>query len=62
MTIVAGVCPSHTRFEPQMETRAVYDELYQLYRTIYFGFGDSQSSHFSEVLPRLIATARGRAG
>jgi L-ribulokinase len=55
------VCPSHTRFEPQVETRALYDELYQLYRRIYFEFGDPrQGSQFGDVLPRLIATARGQ--
>jgi L-ribulokinase len=56
------VCPSYTRFEPQTETSSVYDELYQLYRRIYFEFGDPrQSSQFGNVLPRLIGIARGTA-
>jgi L-ribulokinase len=56
------VCPSYTRFEPQTETSSVYDELYQLYRRIYFEFGDPRkSSQFGDVLPRLIGIARGTA-
>jgi L-ribulokinase len=54
------VCPSHTVFHPQVETRAVYDDLYQLYRTIYFEFG-KPGSGFGDVLPRLIKIARRNA-
>jgi L-ribulokinase len=51
------VCPSHTVFHPQTETRAAYDDLYELYRRIYFDFGAPRSG-FGDVLPRLIKIAR----
>ena len=54
------VCPSHTVFNPQAETRVVYDDLYQLYRRIYFDFGRPDSG-FGDVLPRLIKIARADA-
>jgi len=57
------VCPSYTVFEPQSESRKVYDELYECYRKLYFGFGQpSGSSGYGDVLPRLIAAAEHRAG
>jgi L-ribulokinase len=53
------VCPAYTVFEPQTETRLVYDDLYQLYRKIYFDFGKAaQGPGFGDVLPRLIKIAR----
>lgn len=52
------VCPSHTVFEPQAQ--ATYAELYELYRKIYFEFGNtSAGSGFGQVLPALIRIARG---
>jgi L-ribulokinase len=54
------VCSSHTVFNPQAETRVVYDDLYQLYRRIYFDFGRPDSG-FGDVLPRLINVARGNS-
>jgi len=54
------VCPSYTVFEPQAETRSVYDTLYELYRKIYFEFGrPAAGSDFGNVLPQLIQIARG---
>jgi len=53
------ICPSHTIFEPQPETQHVYRELYDLYRRIYFAFGQPQEgSVFGNVLPKLIQIAR----
>jgi L-ribulokinase len=53
------ICPEHTVFEPQKETRSVYDELYALYRKIYFEFGKPhKDSMFGNVLPKLIEIAR----
>jgi L-ribulokinase len=54
------ICPSHMVFEPQAETQAVYRELYELYRKIYFEFGHpAKGSSFGHVLPKLIQIARG---
>ena len=55
-----SICPAHTVFEPQAETQALYRELYDLYREIYFEFGRPvEESAFGHVLPKLIQLARG---
>ncbi len=55
-----AVCPSYTVFEPQPEARTVCDELYGLFRRVYFDFGKpARSTQFSDVLPTLIRVARG---
>jgi L-ribulokinase len=49
------ICPTHTVFTPQPEAQKVYEQLYELYRRIYFDFGKpSESSRFGDVLPSLI--------
>ena len=54
------ICPAHAVYEPQAETQDVYRELYELYRKIYFEFGQATSaSSFGNVLPKLIQIARG---
>jgi L-ribulokinase len=54
------ICPAHTVYEPQAETQGIYRELYELYRKIYFEFGQSTpASSFGHVLPKLIQIARG---
>jgi len=54
------VCPSYTVFEPQAETQKVYGDLFDLYRKIYFDFGQpTGKSAFGTVLPKLIEIARG---
>jgi L-ribulokinase len=53
------ICPSHTTFAPQSEAQEIYDELYGLYRRLYFNFGGpSEPDHFADVLPKLIRIAR----
>ena len=52
-----NVCPSYATFEPQKQTQAVYAELYDLYRKIYFEFGSPGGSTFTKVLPKLIQIA-----
>jgi L-ribulokinase len=52
------ICPTHTVYEPQKETRAIYDDLYELYRKIYFEFGTPKEGSFGDVLPKLIQVAR----
>jgi L-ribulokinase len=53
------ICPTHTVFSPQPEAQKIYDQLYELYRRIYFDFGKpAESSRFGDVLPSLIKIAR----
>jgi L-ribulokinase len=53
------VCPKHTVFNPCSGEQKVYDELYSLYRRVYFGFGKrGEHADFSDVLPKLIQIAR----
>jgi L-ribulokinase len=53
------ICPSHTVFAPDPKQQRVYDDLYSLYRRVYFGFGrPGTPSDFADVLPRLIQIAR----
>ena len=40
--------------------RLVYDELYPLYRKLYFAFGEPGKGAFAEVLPALIKVAAER--
>jgi L-ribulokinase len=53
------ICPPHTVYHPQPEARKVYDELYRLYRRLYFDFGNSSEAgkSFGDVLPSLIRIA-----
>ena len=54
-----SVCPKYTTFTPQPEDQKLYDELYALYRRIYFDFGKpSSESRFGDVLPKLIQVSR----
>jgi L-ribulokinase len=53
------VCPKHTTFNPEPEDQKRYDEIYALYRRIYFDFGKpAPDSRFGDVLPKLIQVAR----
>jgi L-ribulokinase len=53
------ICPSHITFIPQIDQQAIYDELYGLYRRLYFNFGGpAREDHFGDVLPTLIRIAR----
>ena len=53
------VCPSYTVYEPQAGAQAVYHDLYELYKKVYFDFGrPAANSSFGEVLPSLIRLAR----
>jgi len=58
-----ALCPEFRIFEPNVKSAAVYDELYPLYRKLYFAFGQNSSAPagVGDVLPRLrriAATAR----
>ncbi len=53
------VCPAHRTFTPQAGAQATYEELYSLFRRVYFGFGKSgQANDYGDVLPKLIQIAR----
>ncbi len=55
----AKVCPKHTIFNPKPDDQKTYDDLYSLYRRIYFDFGKpGGESRFGDVLPKLIKVAR----
>ena len=53
----AKVCPPHTRYEPDTSQHSIYEQLYPLFRKVYFSFGAGEKSHISDVLPQLIKTA-----
>jgi L-ribulokinase len=54
------VCPAHTLFTPDPAARQIYDELFGLYRRVYFDFGKpAEGTRFADVLPSLIRLARG---
>jgi L-ribulokinase len=60
----AALCPDFKTVEPQAAEAAVYQELYPLYRKLYFSFGqrDSKPVEIGEVLPelrRIAAKVRG---
>ena len=60
------LCPAFRTIEPDPAAVRVYEELYGLYRELYFGFGKANSTAISvgRVLPglrRIAAAARGAA-
>lgn len=59
-----ALCPTYTTVEPQPAAVAVSNELYALYRKLYFALGDRKSgaAEIGDVLPelrRIAARARG---
>ena len=51
------ICPPLKEFRPQVSEQAVYDQLYPLYRKIYFEFGQPDKGALGRILPALIQTA-----
>ncbi len=51
------ICPSHKIFSPQPAEARVYDELYPLYRKLYFALGQPGDAQFGGILPKLIQVA-----
>jgi L-ribulokinase len=49
------LCPSHRVFMPDPESAAIYDELYALYRRLYFALGSRKAKPVAigDVLPEL---------
>ena len=59
-----ALCPPYRTVEPEPAAAATYQELYPLYRKLYFGFGERRSAaiEIGEMLPelrRIAARARG---
>ncbi len=50
-----ALCPSYRVVEPDLDSGRVYDELFSLFRKLYFGLGtpDSEPVSFGDVLPVL---------
>jgi L-ribulokinase len=55
------VCPEHTSFTPDPAQQKVYNEIFPLYRDLYFAFGKPQGE-FGQVLPSLIKIAAAQSG
>jgi L-ribulokinase len=51
------ICPQHKVFEPAEAEARVYNELYPLYRKLYFALGDPGKGAAGDVLPALIKIA-----
>ena len=51
------VCPTHKVYEPVPSEHAVYNELYPLYRKLYFAFGEPGKGSAADVLPALIRSS-----
>jgi L-ribulokinase len=50
-----ALCPPFKIYEPQAEAASVYDRLYEMYKWLYFGFGQrgSQAVALGDILPDL---------
>jgi L-ribulokinase len=51
------ICPAYQVYRPDPEAQLVYAELYDLYRRLYFQFGDPRNPGFGDVLPKLMRMA-----
>ena len=51
------ICPSYKTYEPDHAAQRVYNELYPLYRDLYFGLGEPGKNPLANVLPKLIGIA-----
>src|SRR5580693_6613277 len=63
----SALCPGHITVDPQPAEAAVYQELYPIYRKLYFGFGERRSAalEIGGILPelrRIAAQARQSPG
>jgi len=48
------ICPSYKVFQPESVAQKTYDQLYPLYRELYFALGQPKQSLLGKVLPDLI--------
>ena len=56
------VCSSFKTYQPSKAAQGTYEELYRLYRRLYFGFGDPKQTELGDVLPTLIRVAKQSSG
>ncbi len=49
-----AVCPKFKTFEPRPAEQTVYAKLYDIYRDMYFAFGDPLKGRCANVLPQLM--------
>jgi L-ribulokinase len=56
----AALCPAYLIFEPDAKSAAVYEELFGIYRKLYFALGSKSSAPaaLGDVLPELLRIAR----
>jgi L-ribulokinase len=52
-----NICPPHTFLQPEKSEQGVYEDLYRLFKKLYFAFGDSRTGAYGDVMPALIRTA-----
>jgi L-ribulokinase len=56
------ICPPDVVYKPQPEAQKAYDELYSLYKRLYFDLGrPGASTTFGDVLPSLLRIAKEQA-
>src|SRR6266581_3799856 len=48
------VCPAHRVYEPDRSAQFIYDQIYSLYRELYFALGQPSQSPLGKILPELI--------
>jgi L-ribulokinase len=51
------ICPANKVYEPEASARRVYEDLYPLYKRLYFALGEPGKSAIGDVLPSLIQVA-----
>ncbi len=47
------LAPPHRIYRPRQDATAIYDDLYALYRSVYFAFGAGEACDLGHVLPAL---------
>jgi len=52
------ICPSHAVFAPEAGAQQIYDTLHEMYREIYFVFGQPAKTQLGGILPTLMHLAR----
>jgi L-ribulokinase len=52
----AKMCLAHKTYQPELQAVGVYEEIYRLYRKVYFAFGQpgAKGVELGDVLPKLI--------
>jgi L-ribulokinase len=51
------ICPQYKVFQPVEGETRVYNELYPLYRKLYFALGEPRNGSAGDILPALIKIA-----